>query len=797
MSTSIRKVAVLGGGIMGSGIAAHLANAGIPSLLLDIVPPKAADGEDTSSKAFRNKFAATGKAKLAKEKPAPLFISGAANLIEVGNFDDDLHRVAECDWIIEAIIENLDIKRGLFAKLEEHLKEGAIISSNTSGLLIEDMVQGRSDAFRKNFLVTHFFNPVRYMKLLELVPGQETDPAAMASVHKFSEEVLGKWVVYCKDTPNFIANRIGIYAVMKTIAEMQKAEMTVEEVDAVFGPAMAKPSSAVFRTADLVGLDTLVHVADNCYDKLVDDEERDIFKGPAWLDKMVEKGLLGGKTGGGFYKKSKDADGKRVIQALDLNTFEYRDKEKVRYDSLGAARKAKGPANRVKAVLAGDDKASKLAEIVTLSTLAYTSRRIPEIADDLYSVDRAMAGGFAWDLGPFEVWDAIGVQKTVDRMAALNIQPADWVTSMLASGRESFYGVDGTATTFWDIPAKAANPIAKNDRAFSVEILKRGEKVIEKNAGATLWDMDDGVTLLEFHTKMNAIDPDIMSMIDTAITITERDFRGLVVGNSADHFSAGANIGLILMAAGAGQFDQIEDMIANFQAANQRLRFSPIPTVCAPAGMALGGGCEVTMACNAVQGAAELYIGLVEVGVGLIPGGGGNLQLLRNIYGPVAADKEFDPFPYLKKAFLSIGMAKVATSAEEGRECGFLSEKDGISMNREFVLSDAKQRAIGMAEAGFRPPRKIEFLLGGPSAKATIDMLLYDMVLNKQISDHDRLIGSKLAGVLTGGDTATTVPVTEERLLELEREAFLSLCAEDLTQKRLFHMLNTGKPLRN
>jgi 3-hydroxyacyl-CoA dehydrogenase len=782
---------------MGSGIAAHLANAGIPVLMLDIVPFKSAEGEDTRTAAFRNKFATRSKAKLHKSSPAPLFTKRAADLITIGNFDDHMGQIADCDWVVEAIIENLDIKKSLFAKVEPHLKDEAIVSSNTSGLTIHDMLEGRSASFRSRFLVTHFFNPVRYMKLLELVPGPATDPAVLATMHRFAEETLGKNVVYCKDTPNFVANRIGVYSIMKTIVEMQKAEMSVVEVDAVFGPAMAKPKSAVFRTSDVVGVDTMVLVANNCHETLVDDEERDVFDVPPFLRKMVEQRLLGNKTKAGFYKRSKDESGKRIFLSLDLNTLEYSLAEKVRYPSLGAARKAGSPAERVKAVLAGDDKASKFAHVVTLNVLAYASRRIPEITDDLANIDAAVRGGFAWDLGPFQLWDIIGVQKGLDGMAELGIEPATWVAEMVAAGRESFYGLDGTATTFWDIPSQKALPEMASPRAFSLEVLRRGEKVVEQNQGATVWDMGDDVALLEFHTKMNAIDNDVVEMMGTALDVTERDFKGLVIGGDGSNFSVGANLGLVLMAAKSGQWDQIRDLCSAFQSVNQRLRYSPVPVVTAPAGLALGGGAEVTMAGNAVQAAGELYIGLVEVGVGLIPGGGGNLQLLRNLYGRYAIDPAFDPFPFIRKAFMTIGTAQTATSAEQGREMGFLNPADGVSMNRDFVLSDAKARIIGMSDSGFRPPRATGFQLPGPSGKATIDMMLYDMELNNQVSAHDRHIGSLLGSVLTGGDTSSTAVVSEERLLELELEAFLSLCGEEKTQARMFNMLQTGKPLRN
>ncbi|WNG56170.1 crotonase [Archangium gephyra] len=796
MTMRIRKVAVLGAGVMGSGIAAHLANSGVRALLLDIVPPKAAPGEDTASKAFKNKFAQGALANMRKQKPSPIVSEQVFTAIEVGNFEDDLGRLAECDWVIEVVKEDMAVKQALFAKVEQHARKGTIISSNTSGLSIKGMLEGRGADFRKNFLVTHFFNPVRYMKLLELVAGPETDPEVVKSIHRFGEEVLGKGIVYGKDTTNFIANRVGTYGMMRTISEMQKAELTIEEVDKIFGPAMGRPKSAVFRTADIVGLDTFSHVAKNCYDTLTQDEERDVFAIPEFLQKMVAKGMLGDKSGGGFYKKDRSAGGKDIL-ALDLKTLEYRPQNKVRYESLGAAKDVENVRERVATVLNGQDKAAKFAERITLDVLAYASRRIPEIADDVVNIDRGMRWGFAWDLGPFETWDAYGVKKGLERMKELGLKPAAWVEEMLAKGRTSFYGVENGKDTYWDIPSKSVKVVPENARTSRVEYLKRGNKKITGNDSATLWDMGDGVTLLEFHSKMNSIDDNIIAMMNTALDETEKNFRGLVIGNDGANFSAGANIMALLWGAKNGEFDTIRNMASGFQAANQRMRYSPVPVVTAPFNLTLGGGAETAMGGNAIQASAELYMGLVEVGVGLIPGGGGTMQLLRNVYGPYSADKDFDAFPFIKKVFLAIGTAKVATSAEEARELGFLNANDGISANRDFLLSDAKQRVIGMANAGFRAPRPTRFRLPGASGYATIDMLLYDMELNGQVSAHDRKIAQKLARVLSGGDTSPSLLVTEERLLELELEAFLSLCGEEKTQDRLMHMLEKGKPLRN
>jgi len=791
MGIRIRKVAVLGAGVMGSGIAAHLANAGIPVLLLDIVPPNAGPGE-------RNKFALSALANLKKAKPAPLFSAAPLGLISVGNFEDDFGKLKACDWVIEVVKEDLKVKQAVFTKVEANIRPGTIVSSNTSGLSIQGMLEGRSETFRKNFLVTHFFNPVRYMRLLELVAGVETDPAVMTEVARFGETVLGKGIVYGKDTTNFIANRIGTYGMMKVLQGLSAAELSVEEVDKVFGPAMGRPKSAVFRTADIVGLDTFIHVAKNCYDTLIHDEDRDTFKIPAFVEQMVAKGQLGEKSGAGFYKKVKGEGGKSDIHVLDLGTMEYRAQKKVRFESLGAAKEVEDLGERIATVMKGTDKAAKFAEQTTFETLAYASRRIPEIADDYVNIDRAMRWGFGWEMGPFEVWDAYGVKAGLERMKALGLKPSSWVEEMLASGRTKFYEVDQAGNdSFWNIPAKGSAKVQENPSFVRVEYLKRGSKLISENYAASLWDMGDGCTLLEFHTKMNSIDDGIIEMMEKALDETEANHRALVIGNDGAHFSAGANIAALLWAIKEGNYEAVRALVKRFQAANQRMRYSPVPVVVAPFNLTLGGGAEATMGGNAVQASAELYMGLVEVGVGLIPGGGGNMQLLRNLYGRFSTDRDFDPLPFLKKCFLSIGTAKVATSAEEAAEAGFLGLEYGISMNRDLLLHDAKGRALGMANAGFRPPRPTQFRLSGKSGYATIDMMLYDMQLNGQVSEHDRKIGQKLASVLTGGDTGPLSTVSEERLLELEQEAFLSLCGEEKTQARIEHMLMNGKPLRN
>ncbi len=818
MIKKIRKVAVLGSGVMGSGIAAHLANAGIPSLMLDIVPFKAQEGEDTSSKAFRNKYAAGAMKKLKKTKPAALYTNADLDLIEIGNFDDDMHRLSECDWIVEVVVERMDIKQQLFAKVEEHRREGTLVTSNTSGLSITGMLEGRSDDFRKHFLVTHFFNPVRYMKLLEIVPGEETLPEATELLADFGAEVLGKGIVYGKDTTNFIANRIGIYGMMRTIKAMVEGGYSVEEVDKVFGPATGRPKSAVFSTADLVGIDTFVHVAQNCYDTLPDDEEREIFNVPDFVRTLVKEGRLGRKSGAGFYKKTK-VDGKKAILSLDVDTMEYTAQAKVRFDSLGAARKIDDVGARLKKVVYFDvdkfaqaakgeeielDRGSKLAREVTLASLAYSARRMGEIADDVVNIDRGMRWGFNWELGPFEAWDALGVKETITHMQKLDINVADWVIKMVETGHESFYSTNANGEpTFYDVNSGKYELVPKHKKDVSLGHLKatKSANKVAGNLGATLWDIGDGVLGLEFHSsanyKLSPLDDDIIDMMTKSVDIMEADFDGMVIYRDAENFSAGANIMLMLMAAKQGAFDQVEALVSKLQQTHQRLRYSSKPVVAAPSGLARGGGAEVVRACNGVQAAAELYIGLVEVGVGLIPGGGGNLNLLRNLYGRFANDRDFDPLPFIKKAFMTIGMAQVATSAVQGREKGFLKPTDGITLNRDHLLTAAKQRVLGMSRQGFTPPRELKLRLPGRSGAATVDMMLYSMEQQNQISAHDRLIGAKLAGVLCGGDTSPGTPVSEQHLLDLEREVFLSLLGESKTQDRMQHMLMNNKPLRN
>jgi 3-hydroxyacyl-CoA dehydrogenase len=798
--SSFKKVCVIGAGVMGQGIAAHVANARIPVLLLDIVPPSLSDddkkaGLDVNAKAFRNKFAAAGKDSVIKSKPSLLFTKRDVDLIEIGNLDDDIARVSECDLVIEVVVERLDIKQKLFAKLEGLIKPGTVVTSNTSGLSIEGMTEGRSAAFKKNFAVTHFFNPVRYMALLEIVAGKETDGAVVDRLAAFGERTLGKGIVRGKDTPNFVANRIGIFGIMETIRVMLEDKYNLEEVDAVFGAPTGRAKSAVFGTADVVGLDTFVHVAQNCWDNLKSDESHAVFEVPAFLKKMVENKWLGRKTKGGFYKKVGDD-----ILTLDYTTMEYRPKAKVRYDSLGAVRNMETTAEKLKSLMGAEDRAAMLFWKVTAATLIYAANRLGEIADDVASVDNAMKWGFMHEMGPFETWDAMGTAAVVERMKRERRPVPAWVDEMLAAGRTSFYVVDAQGCqSYWDPRSKKAVVIDEGRRVQSFTLLKANtSNVVDDAYGTTLVDLGDGVLACEFHTKLNAVDDEIVNGLNKALDLCESGkFEALVLANDGRNFSAGANILLLALAAREQQWDSINTMVKAFQDVCVRLKYSSIPTVAAPFDLTLGGGAEMALWCNRIRAHAELYMGLVEVGVGLIPGGGGNIEMLARSLDGAIDDASYPVEQLLRRALETVAMAKVATSAEEAKELMYLGSADGVTLNRRHLLAAAKAEAQGMARAGFTPPRRRTFRLPGRSAYATFEMALGSMRDGHFISDHDLKIAMKVAGVMTGGDCSPRQKVTEQHLLDLEREAFLSLCGEEKSLARIAHMLETNKPLRN
>jgi 3-hydroxyacyl-CoA dehydrogenase len=776
---------------MGSGIAAHCANAGIPVVLLDIVPPKLSEA-DKQSKAKRDGFAAGALDKLKKARPAAFMHPRNATLVSVGNFDDDLGLVSDADLIVEAIVERLDIKQALFEKLEKLAAPHAVIASNTSGLRIADMVTGRSETFRKNFMIAHFFNPPRYMKLLELVAGADTSPETKARVERFGRELLGKGIVWANDTPNFIGNRIGLQAMMTTIHLMLERGLEPEDVDAITGIAMAHPKSATFRTADVVGLDTVGHVAENCYKSLTNDEERQTFATPTFIKNMIERGQLGDKTKGGFYKKQGDA-----LSTLDPKTGDYRAKagDAEIAKATKAVARIEDPRERVKKLVAAPGTAGEFAWTVLSRSLAYSARRIPEITESVEAIDNAMKWGYAWELGPFETWDALGFADTVARMKQDGVALPAWIDKMTAAGATGFYSAD--ATRVWD-PQRGDYARRELDpREVSFEILRTGSGPVLKNAGAEAWDIGDGVLGLTFKTKSNSIDGDVTKMIYDAVERAERDFRALIVWNGGEHFCVGANLFAVVMAAGQKLWDGLRENVKAYQYATQRMKYASVPVVAAPFGMALGGGLELCLGSDAVQAAAETYAGLVEPGVGLIPGGAGTMNLLWRALDSVPEGVEFDAFAAVTQVFKNIALVKVATSTEEGKALGYFRQSDGVSFDRARQLWETKQRALGLANSGYHPPAPRAFKLPGESGIATLQMLVNTLVHGNYASAHDAKVAMKLAGVLCGGSSGSTRAVTEDEILELEREAFISLCGEPLSQARMQYMLQHNKPLRN
>ena len=802
MFPKIRRVAVLGAGVMGSGIAAHLANAGIRSLMLDIVPPTLSDedrkrGLTEKDPAFRNRFAAKGVAGIRKSRPALLYSQKDIGLISIGNFDDDLPEAAECDWIVEVVTENLAIKKALYDRIEAVWKPGTVVTSNTSGIAISQMTEGRSKEFRKHFLVTHFFNPVRYMKLLELVPGEDTDPGILRGVADFGERKLGKGIVYGKDTPNFIGNRIGVFAMMYAMHAMMEDGLSIEEVDKVLGPAMGRPKSAAFGTADLVGIDTLLHVSDNVYSNLPDDPQRETFLPPPFVSEMVARGWLGRKAKGGFFKMEGKGEEKKMF-VLDYQALDYRPTTKVSYPSLDAAKGEDDVGARIRKVIAGDDKAADYAWKVLSESLLYSARRIPEIAGDVVNIDNAIKWGFNWTLGPFETWDAIGVKDSVARMRKEGKEIPESVEKMLAGGNPTFYRRRDGILECFDFASGAYVPVPVSPDIIFLPALKERNKVVKGNQGATLVDIGDGVLCLEFHTKMNTIDGDIVSMMNEGVALAEKDFAGMVIANHAENFCVGANLMLVFLEAQNRNFENIEKMVREFQNACMRLRYSEKPVVAAPAGMTLGGGTEICLGADRIRAAAETYMGLVEVGVGVLPAGGGTKEMVIRSLEGIPDGVSADPLPFLRKAFETIGMAKVATSAKEARELGFLRPWDRISIQRDFLIQEAKNVVLGMNREGYEMPRpRADIALPGRSEFSTFAYALYAMKVAGHISEYDEQIGRKIAFVMTGGDIPRGTRLSEQDLLDLEREAFLSLCGEEKTQARIQHMLMKGKPLRN
>lgn len=798
MNRSIKKVAVLGSGVMGSRIACHFANIGVEVLLLDIVPKDA--GSDKKS---RNKIVDDALAFALKSNPSPIYRKTFAKRIVTGNFDDNMKDIANCDWIIEVVIERLDIKKQVFDNVEKYRKPGTLISSNTSGIPIHLMNEGRSEDFQKHFCGTHFFNPPRYLKLLEIIPTPKTSPEVIDFLMKYGELYLGKTMVLCKDTPAFIANRIGVFGIMSLFHMVEKMGLTVDEVDKLTGPVLGRPKSATFRTCDVVGLDTLVHVANGLAAGVPNDEAKEYFKLPSYVAKMVENKWLGSKTEQGFFKKVKGANGKSEIHSLDLKTLEYKPSVKAKFATLEKTKTIDNLRERVKVLAAGTDKAGEFYRATFYGLFAYVSNRIPEITDELFKIDDAMKAGFGWDLGPFEYWDALGVAETVKAMeTAGNLpdgqagKPSQWIYDMLNSGATSFYKLENGSRKYYDIPSKSYKVIPGTESFILLDNI-RPTKTVWKNSGATLTDIGDGIVNLEWNTKMNSIGAEVIEGINKSIEIAEKDFRGLVISNEGANFSAGANVGMIFMMAVEQEYDELNFAIKTFQNTMMRVRYSSIPVVVAPHNLALGGACEMSLHSDRVVAHAETYMGLVEFGVGLIPGGGGTKEFAVRLSDELQeGDIELNNF---RDRFLTIGQAKVGTSAYEAFDLGYLRKgKDVVVISRNRLLAEAKLNCIELAEAGYtKPTPRKDIRVLGKQALGLAYLGANSMQVGNYISEHDVKISQKLAYVLCGGDLSAPTLVSEQYLLDLEREAFLSLCGERKTLERLQSIITGGKILRN
>jgi len=786
---------------MGSQIAAHCANAGLEVLLLDIAPTELTKQEEARGltlehKQIRNRIVNNGLETAKKIKPAAFLSPKLAGLITTGNFDDDLERVSKVDWVIEAIVERLDIKRDLFLRVEKFLQSDTIISSNTSGIPIKAMAEGMSERFRKHFLGTHFFNPPRYLKLLEIIPTSDTLPEVVSSVADFCDRRLGKGIVFAKDTPSFIANRIATFSSLNAVRVMVEGGYSIEEVDAMTGPIVGRPKSASFRTTDIVGLDTALFVADNLYKAVVEDEEREALVPPEFMREMLKRGWIGNKAGQGFYKKQRGGDGKTEYYALDYRTMEYGPAEKVRFPSIDAVRAIDDTAERIRTLVYGKDRVGEFLWKTISSNLIYAANRIPEIADDIVNIDNAVKWGFNHEFGTFELWDVIGVEKSVAKMREDGREIPVVVQNLLDSGKKSFYERRDGRAYYFDLASLDYKEVPARPGVLILKSLKDQNKVIKKNASASLIDIGDGVACLEFHSKMNAIGADTISMMNYSVKEVGENYEALVIGNQAENFSVGANIMLLLLGIQEGEWDEIGMSVRQFQNANMNLRYSAKPVVVAPQGMALGGGCEITIHADRARAAAETYLGLVEVGVGLIPGGGGVKEMVLRAVEDATPDE--DLFPRIRKVSETVAMARVSTSAVEARELGFLRETDPITMNRDRLIEDAKQTALAMVREGYTQPHpRTDIPVLGAPALSAIKLAIHMMVRGGFISEYDAHVAKKLAYIITGGDLSHKTLVSEQYLLDLEREAFVSLCGETKTQERIQHTLKTGKPLRN
>lgn len=801
MRKSIQKVGILGSGIMGSRIACHFANIGVQVILLDIIPRELTEDEvkkglTLDDKKVRNRLVDKSLQDTLKSKPSPIYDSAFASRIKTGNFEDDLEKIKKVDWIIEVVVEKLEIKQSLFERVEKFRTPGTLITSNTSGIPIQMMCEGRSDDFQSHFAGTHFFNPPRYLRLLEIIPGPGTKPEIIDFLMDYGDRYLGKETVLCKDTPAFIANRIGVYSIISAIHTIEKMGMGVTEVDKLTGTVIGRAKSATFRTMDVVGLDTTVNVATNLSKVLDHDESKDRFELPKSMKVLHENNWLGDKTGKGYFNMIRHKDGTKELKELDFQTMEYKDLEKPRIKSLDEAKSIENLKDRIKFLVNYQDKSGEFYRATFYDLFRYCSFRIPEIADELYRIDQAVSAGFGWEYGPFENWDILGVKDTVEKMEGAGEKPAPWVYEMLEGGNSSFYSVENGKTHYYDIPSKSYKVVPGQGDYILLDTLKAANKKVWGNAGATVYDLGDEVIGLEFHTKMNSLGAEVVEGINTAIAMAEKSYKGLVIGNEGANFSAGANLAMLYMFAGDQEFDEINLMIAQFQNTMMRVRYSSVPVVVAPHNMALGGGCEMSLHADAIQAHAELYMGLVEVGVGLIPAGGGTKEMTRRFANDiVSGDVELNR---LQETFMNIAMAKVSTSAEEARTLGYLEAKDAITLNRKRQLAEAKAKVLALYEAGYtQPQQKTNIKVLGKTSLAMFEAGITGMRYGAYISSHDAKIARKLAWVMSGGDLSSPTEVSEQYLLDLEREAFLSLTGEQKTLERINSILFKGKPLRN
>jgi 3-hydroxyacyl-CoA dehydrogenase len=792
---TIKKVAVLGSGVMGSRIACHFANVGLQVLLLDIIPPDLKE-EEKSNPAKRNSLVNAALQAAVKSNPSPIYKSSFVSRIKTGNFDDNLAEIKDCDWILEAVVERLDIKQSLFEKVELYRKPGTLITTNTSGIPISILIEGRSGDFKKHFCGTHFFNPPRYLRLFEIIPSPFTDKNIIQFFEYYADKFLGKTPVLCKDTPAFIANRVGVFSMAAIFKLQQEMGLSISEIDSLTGTLIGKPKSATFRTADVVGLDTLIKVAKGVYEYCPNDWSRDTFQVPAYVLKMEENKWLGDKTGQGFYKKTA-VDGKKVILELDLNTLEYKASEKTKFASVGEAKLVDSLRARLKILAKGKDKAAEFLNKLNYFIFNYVSHRVPEISDELYRIDDAMIAGFGWEIGPFLHWDILGVENIVTLMKEHGHQPASWVEEMLAAGHTSFYKIENGIQYYYDIPSKSYL-VAPGRESFIILDHKRSQTPVFKNTGCTVHDIGDAVLCVEFQTKMNTIGGEVLEGINKALDIAEADgWKGVVLGNNAPNFSAGANLAIVLMQAIEKEWDELNFAVRHFQNTVMRLRYSSIPVVAAPHGLTLGGGCEMSMHTDACMAAAETYIGLVEVGVGVIPGGGGSKEFALRLSDSFGAEDTW--IPKLSERFTTIATAKTATSAYEAFDLGiFTKDKDAVVFNPDRAISSAKEKVLELYDAGYtKPMMRHDILVLGRTGLAALYAGIASFQLGKYASAHDALISKKLAYVLCGGDLSEPTRVSEQYLLDLEREAFLSLCGEKKTLERMQSILTSGKPLRN